>query len=312
MPIIFPLKEKVVKKHNRNFVLIKAICDYCEKEFFAFKSSQKNKNVFCCRKCSDLFKLKGEKEFLQKCKEVHGENNFDYSFVKYGGCFVQVKIKCKKCKRIFTQTPANHIQGSGCPFCAKKYTALLKKEKTIENFLKLAPIVHGDFYDYSLVTVEKFDTQNRKVEIICPKHGAFQQRIDAHLRGQRCKKCQVGKSKGEDKIEKLLKKRKIKYKIHHTFEDCKSPKTNYHLYFDFWLPDNNVCIEFNGKHHYEPVNFNTKFFNENYLQKQFENQTYNDEMKKEYCKTKNIKLIIIPYWDFDKIEKKLEAICVYA
>ena len=57
-----------------------------------------------------------------------------------------------------------------------------------EDFIRKAREVHGDFYDYSLVTDHHKDD---KVTIICPIHGAFEQRVNNHIYGRHhgCPKC---------------------------------------------------------------------------------------------------------------------------
>lgn len=59
---------------------------------------------------------------------------------------------------------------------------------TTEIFIQRASIVHNHKYDYSLVDYVNGYT---KVKIICKKHGAFEQKGNAHLRGHGCKKCQM-------------------------------------------------------------------------------------------------------------------------
>ena len=41
------------------------------------------------------------------------------------------------------------------------------------------------------------------------------------------------------------------------------------------------------------------------MNEKFKSQQYRDKIKTEYCKNNNIKLIRIPYTDFDNIEKIL-------
>lgn len=57
-------------------------------------------------------------------------------------------------------------------------------------------------------------------------------------------------SKGEEKINFILQELKIKFNTQKTFNDCINPKTNTKLRFDFYLPDYNCCIEYDGKQHY--------------------------------------------------------------
>lgn len=55
-----------------------------------------------------------------------------------------------------------------------------------EKFIQKAKEKHGDFYDYSNVD---YKGSKEKVEIVCPKHGSFWQRADAHLEGKGCPQC---------------------------------------------------------------------------------------------------------------------------
>ena len=57
--------------------------------------------------------------------------------------------------------------------------------------------------------------------------------------------------------------------------------------FDFYLPNYNLCIEFDGAQHYRPV------FGEH----NFEQTQKHDKIKNEYCESHNIELLRIPYWE---------------
>lgn len=75
--------------------------------------------------------------------------------------------------------------------------------------------------------------------------------------------------------------------------------------FDFYIPDKNICIEFQGKQHYQNVQFggiSEELANENLI----ENQK-RDLIKFNYCKNNSIQLVIIPYWDFNNIEDILKS-----
>lgn len=98
-------------------------------------------------------------------------------------------------------------------------------------------------------------------------------------------------SSGETAIEILLKNNGIKYKSQFTFEDCVSEQNNL-LRFDFAIFDTKgnliELIEYNGKQHYEPI----EYFGG---KKGFETLQKHDQIKSKYCKDNNIKLIVIPY-----------------
>lgn len=58
--------------------------------------------------------------------------------------------------------------------------------KTTEQFIEEAKKIHGNKYDYSLV---EYKNNSTKVKIICPKHGIFEQKPDAHIQNNGCYMC---------------------------------------------------------------------------------------------------------------------------
>jgi Zn finger protein HypA/HybF involved in hydrogenase expression len=61
-----------------------------------------------------------------------------------------------------------------------------------------------------------------------------------------CPKCKS--STGELAIQKFLDSKNIFYKFQHKFPDCKSKRL---LLFDFYFPEIQLCLEWNGRQHYE-------------------------------------------------------------
>ena len=68
-----------------------------------------------CPVCADTKHT--TESFIQKAREIHGENSYDYSLVEYVSTRIKVVIQCEEHGE-FEQTPANHLRGSGCPGCA--------------------------------------------------------------------------------------------------------------------------------------------------------------------------------------------------
>lgn len=124
----------------------------------------------------------------------------------------------------------------------------------------------------------------------CAEHKLFQAPITNVACGQviSCGCKQKERSKGERLVKENLDKLNIQYIEQKTFEECYD---NYLLRFDFYLPDYNCCIEYDGKQHFEPIEY---FGGE----EKFKDQQQKDNIKNEYCKNNNIKLIRIPYTDY--------------
>ena len=90
----------------------------------------------------------------------------------------------------------------------------------------------------------------------------------------------------------------INFKMQYKFSDLIGDVSQ--LRFDFAIMDesnNLIClIEYQGQQHYEQV----KLFQTEEI---FLRQQNNDNKKRDYCKKNNIKLVEIPYWDYQKIDE---------
>ena len=210
-------------------------------------------------------------EIIQDCINKYG-NKYDYSLIKYKNCHELVEIICD-IHGSYRQSLKSHRK-YGCPICGG-YRILNTK-----NFIEKSNIIHYNNYDYSLI---EYKSSNINVKIICPKHGIFEQKAYSHLQGGGCKICKS--SRGEKKIIKILNDKNIKYIVQKSFNECRYKSL---LYFDFYLPEYNICIEYNGEQHYRSVEF---FGGE----KSFNLTLERDKHKKEFCINNNIKLYIISY-----------------
>ena len=71
------------------------------------------------------------------------------------------------------------------------------KRLTTQEFIEKAKSIHGDKYDYSKAI---YTTAKKKLIIICPIHGEFEQTPDGHLRGQGCPKCKFEKLSNDRRL----------------------------------------------------------------------------------------------------------------
>lgn len=116
--------------------------------------------------------------------------------------------------------------------------------------------------------------------------------VDGNTRGIK------GLSLGEMTIAAILKELNIFYYQEYRFSDCVNPDTGRVLPFDFYLPDYNCCIEYDGSQHFIAVE--NGWNNKEHLEK----IQYRDSIKNKYCKDNNIHLIRIPYYQYSKINKQ--------
>jgi len=236
-----------------------------------------------CQECAKINKFKNLDKVIEDFKNVHG-NKYDYSKVIYKDSKTPIEIICT-IHGSFFQQPNGHLS-YGCQKCSND-----KSRKNLDKVIKDFRKVHGNKYDYSKVQYENTTT---KVEIICPEHGKFFQMPMNHRNGNGCPKCK--NSFGENKIRNYLEENNINYIQEKIFKDCKFKKV---LPFDFYLPNLNVIIEFDGEQHFKPI----KYFGG---EKTFKIIQKRDFIKNEYCRKNNIKLIRIPQYYFNNIEEFLE------
>ena len=107
-------------------------------------------------------------------------------------------------------------------------------------------------------------------------------------------------SKGEIKIKNILDNLNIEYIHQYTIDDCRNPKTNHLLFFDFYLPLYETIIEFDGEQHFHiPKNKKSTFF----TQEEIDNIQYRDMIKTKYCEQNDYDLIRIPYMNYDILDE---------
>lgn len=112
---------------------------------------------------------------------------------------------------------------------------------SLNVFISKSKDVHTIKYDYSKV---KYIDKDTKVEIICPIHGSFWQSPHSHLKGSGCPKC--NQSKGEKIIEQYLNENSINFYNQYIINIDKSINPSGVAKIDFYLPEYNLFIEYNG------------------------------------------------------------------
>lgn len=257
------------------------VCIICPKHGEFWQAPPHHLNGIGCPQCGGTAK-KTLETFIKQANVAH-HNKYSYEKTIYVNDRTKVTITCP-IHGDFQQSPNQHIRGHGCPYCGNNH------RYSTEEFIELANRVHSFKYQYEKT---KYTNSHSKVIITCPLHGDFEQKAYQHLSGSGCPTCKS--TLGENKITYFLKQNKIdfiaQYKIPNEYLFCK----NRRLYVDFYLPKFNTIIEFNGSQHYMP----TKFFSD---KRDFNEQQERDNSVRQYCKQHRIKLIEIPYIDYEKIE----------
>ncbi len=189
-----------------------------------------------------------------------------------------------------------------CPCCfekekLEKLEKIKNKPKGItnklsqEDFLNKVKKVHGDKYDYTNTIYIK---HKEKIEVFCKKdgHGKYSLTANHHLKGVGCPKCK--ESKGESKIRLFLKAKNILFETQKMFMTLNNKKSR--PKFDFYLPDYNICIEYDGKQHFEPIDAWGGY-------EEFLKIVKRDKIKNKFCEENNVRLLRISYLDYENIQK---------
>ena len=252
-----------------------------------------NGSLLCsgCPKCGDvkggISRTKSTEYFLDKAEKSHSDK-FDYSKVDYKHIHKNIKLTCKKHDLEFEVTPGNFTSNIyNCPECFKEINSELLYTK--EEFIEQCKLAHNNLYDYS--EIEYSGVGKLVNNIRCVKHGLFNQIGYSHKRGYGCPHC--CSSKGELAVKSYLEQNNINFIQQKSFPGCVHKSL---LKFDFYLPDHNVAIEFQGRQHFEEISY---FGGE----ESFKEIVLKDEIKSTYCKTNYIELICLS--DISEIESEL-------
>ena len=181
--------------------------------------------------------------FIQRAKAIHGDK-YDYSATKYVKNDEKLEIICHKQDEYgeehgaFLMAPGNHISKKhpqGCPKCARE-SINKDKASTKEEFVEKARKVHGDKYDYTNV---EYINNSTHVLIICPIHGAFEQRPDNHLMGTGCPSCAYHISHPENELFEFVKEICVDAE-----QGNRTILNGFEL--DIYIPSKKLAIEYNG------------------------------------------------------------------
>jgi len=265
-------------KHNEEVIRVKA------KDFYLGEP--------LCSECKRIFIL--EKDFMIKINDLY--NNRFVLLSDYTGGNSPVTLGCtlhgKEPYPVVVQDPSSIWKST------KKFGSIQCKEcdrvaSLNEYKIKFEYAQENRDIKYTYPNIDKeFVNAKTKIPIEChqkgpngKEHGTFWQTPANHSTGQGCPICQ--ESKNEMHIKNLFEGEKYKFETQKQFVKLGNQK------FDFYLPNDKVLIEYDGKQHFEPT-----FGKSEYTRQLNYNTLYeSDNIKNEFVKTNNfgLKLIRIPY-----------------
>lgn len=281
--------EFITKETHSNRDRVKCRCKVCGYEWETDAQHLLLRHSGC-PKCAGSVKYTNE-YFINKIEEM---NLPVIPLEKYNGTDTKVLCKCKDCGNEWRVTPYKLFHGRKCPKCSK-IKGSLKITKTHEEFIEEMKAINP-----TIQIISKYINTKTKVECKCLECGHVWLATPSNLlKYKGCPECTC--SNGERRIHKYLKDNGINYIAEHTFDGCKNDRL---LRFDFYLPDYNMCIEYDGEQHYRPVDFGCHDFK--CVLDIFNKVKLRDNYKTEFCHENGVTLLRIPYWYYEQIERILE------
>lgn len=281
-------------RKNKN-TRVDYICEFCGKPFkvakikYDKKQENQNKHLYCSAECAknaqkpkweDIVTLFESKEYLLLSTEyVNAKTKLEYICPKHteqGSQFIRYE---------------NLRHGFGCKYCGMERTADARRisfEDVKEIFNK----------NDMILLKQEYINAHTPMKYICKHHPevGVQYKSLTNAYKQHCPYCD--KPKGESKIKDFLLQSNQYFIPQKTFNGLIGVG-NGKLSYDFYLPDLNLLIEYQGEQHEHPV----EVFGGD---EQFKIQQEHDKRKREYAQTNYITLLEIWYYEFNQIEQILK------
>lgn len=221
-----------------------------------------------------------EKDITKKAIDKAFNESTEYKMIVWHGADKKMVIKHEKCGNIYKRYPKNVLDSfDSCPYCN---SGAIKQRLNLNVMQKRIDDAFGEG-QYKLIDYKGQLQKDSKIK--CLNCGlVFNAQCSYFPETRGCPKCKKYKSKGEQMVQRFLEENNIPFESQKRFKDCNNNLSS----FDFCVYDkNNVMhlIEVNGRQHY----FGSERFGD------LETIQRRDQLKIDYCKEKNIDLIIIPY-----------------
>lgn len=246
-----------------------------------------------CYSCGRRKAAQNHKMTNEKILNLIQQYNCDIEILEpYTGIKNRILVKCKKCGYEWTPFAEQLVKSNanGCPKCCGRIV-------TNDEFCSWVKSNRPN-----LVPLGVYLKSNLKIKFYCKDcHSIVYMTPNKLKTGQGCPNCK--RSHGETKIHEWLKSHDIIF-----CQQYRIVEDNVNLYFDFGIfQDNNIValIEYDGKQHFEPVDFAGKGVE--WANKQFNDNKRRDDAKDKYCNIHKIPLLRIPYWEYNNIESQLNT-----
>lgn len=265
---------------------IEHLCHTCGQSWLAVPNNLTRKRASGCRLCAETRITRVKKSpdvYEQEVRAIHGTTIVVCD--PYQARKKPLRHGCTTCDHEWMVLPANVLNGNGCPKC--------NNERKVERLRTITPIkTHSEYvrelnavHLHTIIPLDRYTLQAEPTRHLCvPCQHVWSPRPYKLLEGRGCPSCQ--QSKGEKYIRNWFRLHDCYYIAEHSFDDLRHQNK---LRFDFYLPNDNLLIEYDGQQHFEPV----AYFDGDIG---FKRIKHNDALKDKYAKQNGIRLVRIPYW----------------
>ena len=266
---------------------IRCKCKQCQHEWDATPHNLIHHPSTKCPKCASITRgihktESSNKNFIERMSKIN--SNIEIMGIPRKAKD-HIDVKCKICGHEWAPIQDSLLRGKGCPKCRNKK---LSKDRMMpfEEFENRCKVSSPD-----VAILGEYTGVKKHIDVMCKKCGRKYNTIAEYLlQGCGCPTC--SSSKGERQVGSILERYGINFCPQYTFDECKNIKP---LPFDFYIPDYNVCIEYDGEQHFNPIeHFGGR--------EAFQRRKVNDAIKTAFCENNNIRLIRIPYFMFSDVE----------
>jgi hypothetical protein len=280
---------EILTEYEKDNIKVKCKCKVCDFEWESTPSNLLQGKG--CKQCHfNKLKISQTKSHEQFVSELFRINKNIKVLSEYSGAQNKVDCECLIHNRIFSMS-ATHLLGgeTGCRECidTKLHLGGLKSHN---QFVKELLIINDN-----VSVVGEYVGAKSRVEVRCLKCGHIWNPVaDSLLHGYGCPCCK--RSKGEEKIEKYLISNNIEFEPQKKFSNLRNTLP---LSYDFYLPEYNLLIEYQGQFHDGNTSMVIK-------EKYFDKQQKNDKLKKDYAKNNGHNFLEIWYYDFNNVESIID------
>lgn len=280
-------KLEVLSEYKGTLEKVHVRCIDCGYESDILAGALTRKSGHGCNRCSGLIH-KTTEMFMEEIKDVEIT-----PMEEYINALTPMLFRCNKCRNEWRVRPSDVLSGAMCPHC-KRNQKLVAKRIALVDFMKK--------FDPTIKIVGEYIGRHNHIKCRCNICGNEWDAAPGNLvQGCGCPACKS--SAGERRIRAYLIDHNVDYIQEHRFDDCRDEHV---LPFDFFIPAMNLVIEYDGEQHYRPVKF--AGINDGGEIVRYLKTLRRDAIKNRYCSDNNIRLVRIPYTDYNEIDNILNEL----